>query len=105
MENNFIAVDTAEEKDFTVSKEQIVRAYELSSGDEFVIVPLDPCVMPELKIGNYITEIEGQKIPKSDFKLMIKKINYKKLKWWEFWKNWKPWRHKRFVESYTIKVV
>lgn len=105
MENNFIGVDTANEKDFCSFKEQIVRTYELSSGDEFTIVPFNPCVMPELKIGNYITEIEGQKIPNSDFKFMIKKIKYKKLRWWEFWKNWKPWRHKRLVESYTVKVV
>lgn len=105
MENNFISVDTTNEKDFFVSSKQIVKAHELSSGDEFIIVPLTPCVMPELKIGNYITEIDGHKIPDGDFKFTIKKIKYKKLRWWEFWKNWKPWRHKRFVESYTIKVV
>ena len=35
--------------------------------DEFTIIPLVPCVMPELKIGNYITKINGHKIPDGDF--------------------------------------
>lgn len=107
LENNFIAVDTTKEKDCFVSKKQIlkVRGYKLLHSDEFTIVPLVPCVMPELKIGNYITKINGHKIPDGDFKFTIKNIKYKKLRWWEFWKNWKFWRHKRVVESYTVKVV
>ena len=105
LENNFIAVDTAEEKDFCNFKKQIVRTYELSSGDEFIIILSEPCIMPKLKIGNYITEIEGLKIPDGDCKFMIEKIHYKKLKWWEFWKSWKPWRCKRIVKGYTVKVI
>lgn len=103
----FKAVDTTKEKDCFVSKEQIlkVRAYKLLRSDKFTIVLLAPCVMPELKIGNYITKINGYKIPDSDFKFIVKNINYKKLKWYEFWKNWKLWRHKRIVISYTVKVA
>ena len=104
-ENEFVSVDLANKKDFTVSKEQIARAHKLSKNDELVIALSHPCVIPELKIGNYITEIEGQKIPDGDCKFVVEKIKYKKLKWWELWKSLRPWRYKRVVESYVARVM
>lgn len=67
LENKFILVDTTKEKDCFVSKEQIskVKAYKLSRDDEFTIVPSHPRAMPELRIGTYLIEIEGQRIPNS----------------------------------------
>lgn len=104
LENKFRVLDMAKEKDCFISNKQIVKAHKLSQGDVFTIYPSDFHVMPRFEVGDCITEVDGLKIP-DNLKLVVKKINYKKLKWWEFWKSWKFWQHKRVVESYTVKVV
>lgn len=104
LENKFRVLDMAKEKDCFISNKRRVRAHKLSQGDVFIIYPSDFYVMPRFEVGDCIVEIDGLKIPDS-LKLVVKKIKYKKLKWWEFWKNWSLWKHKRLIENYTVKVM